>query len=147
MSCIKTFLELQKQRKTGRTKSLKKDQKTKLTRRLYVGWKHSIRAEVYKLISASKGGVQQIVDFNKDLTLDQLIWEIITDIFFSKWDVGAPGFKTGCLRCASGILFWLPNSRDRREWGVFYSWKLFKKMKSTPVRIYLHTELVSYKNF
>lgn len=99
-------------------------------------------------LSKQRGGGQQIVDFNEDLTLNQLISEI-TDIFFPNGmseakDLRLPG---RCLRCAPGILFWLPNSRDRREWGVFYSWKLFKKMKSTPVRIYLHTELVSYKNF
>lgn len=86
------------------------------------------------------------MDFNEDLTLNQLISEI-TDIFFPNGmseakDLRLPG---RCLRCAPGILFWLPNSRDRREWGVFYSWKLFKKMKSTPVRIYLHTELKSFK--
>lgn len=50
-TCIKTILELQKQRRTCRTKSPKKDSKTKLSRPLCVGWSRSIHA--------SKGAVNK----------------------------------------------------------------------------------------
>ena len=80
-SCIKTFLELQKSREI-RTKSPKKDiKKNKLTRRLYVGWKHAINKNVFKIITASKGGGQHVMDLNKDLTLSELTKEI-TEVFF-----------------------------------------------------------------
>lgn len=80
-SCIKTFLELQKSREI-RAKSPKKDiKKNKLTRRLYVGWKHAINKNVFKIITANKGGGQYIMDLNKDLTLSELTKEI-TEVFF-----------------------------------------------------------------
>lgn len=144
MSCIKTFLELQKQRKTGRTKSPKKDQKTKLTRRLYVGWKHSIRAGVYKLISASKGGGQQIVDFNKDLTLNQLISEI-TDIFFPNGMSEAQDLRLDALDVHLASFSGSPIQETDENGESFTVGNYFRKMKSTPVRIYLHTELKSFK--
>lgn len=144
MSCIKTFLELQKQRKTGRTKSPKKDQKTKLTRRLYVGWKHSIRAGVYKLISASKGGGQQIVDFNKDLTLNQLISEI-TDIFFPNGMSEAQDLRLDALDVHLASFSGSPIQETDENGESFTVGNYFRKMKPTPVRIYLHTELKSFK--
>lgn len=86
------------------------------------------------------------MDFNKDLTLNQLISEI-TDIFFPNGMSEAQDLRLDALDVHLASFSGSPIQETDENGESFTVGNYFKKMKLTPVRIYLHTELVSYKNF
>lgn len=134
---MQTFINLKKTRKVQR-KSPKKDTNTKLTRRVYLGWKHEIKPGIYKLIPASKGGGQQILDVHKDLDYCSLHKEV-RDIFFPNGISQAQNLKIEEIKShlASFSGSNLPNFDDE---GGFTVGKYFRNVKSCPVRMYLHTQ-------
>ena len=53
----------------------------KPTRRVYCGWKHAVSPDVFKVVTLSKGGGQQIIDVSKD-TIYEVLEKQILDLYF-----------------------------------------------------------------
>lgn len=137
---VKTFLDLQKRKRT-RKGCIKQDTDycSKATRRLYIGWKHEIRLGTFKLVSASRGGGQQIIDSNKEFDYSSLLKEI-KEIYFPNGISLEQNMKIDDISCylASFSGAALPKMEDE---GGFTVGKYFKSLKTSPVRIYLHTQI------
>jgi hypothetical protein len=110
----------------------------KPTRRIYVGWKH-LTSNVYKIVTVKDGGGQQVIDVNKDSDLEQLK-EIILNIYFPN---GRSEVK--CLELNELGYFIASFSGQQlpglEEFGGFTVGSYCRFVKSSPVRLYLHTFL------
>ncbi|XP_033756612.1 uncharacterized protein LOC117339234 isoform X2 [Pecten maximus] len=135
--CIKKFMDIQNRRKVRR-KSPKKDVKTKLTRRLYVGWKHEVRQGIYKLVSASKGGGQQVLDLHRDTSKAELMREVLT-LFFPGGQSLAQNVTSDEVNYHLASFSGAPIP-DMDGEGGFTVGKYVSHIKTSPIRIYLHTQ-------
>jgi hypothetical protein len=139
---VDKFRELSQSRKKRRAVHNEKrniNRNEKLTRRLYVGWKHQTKATgSFKVVSASKGGGQQTLDVRKESSYTELV-KLICDCYFpngySKWqDLNL-----------NDVTYFIGNFTGEpvpTMDGDFTFAKYLSKQASYPVRLYLHTETV-----
>lgn len=93
---------------------------------------------MFKLVSVGKGGGQQIIDVHKDLDHSSLLKEV-TEVYFPNGFSKAQNLKLEDVfhYVASFSGSTLPLMEEE---GGFTVSKYFKRMKSVPVRMYLHTQ-------
>ncbi|XP_053388509.1 uncharacterized protein LOC128551637 [Mercenaria mercenaria] len=86
---VEKYVELSQPRKKKKVRNEKRNilRNEKPTRRLYIGWKHKATGH-FKIVSASKGGGQRLLDVRKDSSYTELV-KLICDCYFpngySKW--------------------------------------------------------------
>ena len=108
--------------------------KTKDTRRVTVGWLHN-----RKRIVAGKGGGSQDIDVDRHISYADTL-ELFTNIYFPNGENTITGFKIGDMeRCFIASYTGQPINDIIPEDNFTFG-DLVTKMKSSPVRLYLHTE-------
>ncbi|XP_053372911.1 uncharacterized protein LOC123560267 [Mercenaria mercenaria] len=86
---VEKYIELSQPRKKKEVRNGKRNiiRNEKPTRCLYIGWKHKATGH-FKIVSASKGGGQRLLDVRKDSSYTELV-KLICDCYFpngySKW--------------------------------------------------------------
>lgn len=129
-------MELEKSKK--KVKTMKNQVRNeKPSRKIYLGWKHSTELGPYSIMKTKDGGGQQILDVAKETTYQELV-DLISGIYFPRGVSQSKGLQISDLDIfiasfnGTGILE--QTSETEFTVGLY-----FKKIKSTPVRMYLHS--------
>lgn len=109
----------------------------KPTRRVYCGWKHAVSPDVFKVVTLSKSGGQQIIDVSKD-TIYEVLEKQILDLYFPHGKSIAQNVKLSDLNYYLASFSGEPLPRFPNN-GGFTVGKFFEHIKTYPVRVYLHT--------
>lgn len=134
---LKKFFDLKRERvRIQETKKIKRHFKP--TRRIYCGWKHAVRSDVFKVVTLSKGGGQQIIDVSKDTTYEVLEKQIL-DLYFPKARSMAQNLKLSDLNHYLASFSGDPLPRSFQNNHEFTVGNYFDHIKTYPVRVYLHT--------
>lgn len=134
---LKKFFDLKRERvRIQKTKKIKRHFKP--TRRIYCGWKHAVRSDVFKVVTLSKGGGQQIIDVSKDTTYEVLEKQIL-DLYFPKARSMAQNLKLSDLNHYLASFSGDPLPRSFQNNHEFSVGNYFDHIKTYPVRVYLHT--------
>lgn len=139
---VNKFVELsQPKKKKGAARNSKRNanRNEKLTRRLYVGWKHQANAaQAFKVVTASKGGGQQTLDVPKDSSYSEVL-KLICDIYFPQ---GYSKWQNLNLRDVTYFIGNFTGEPLPTMEGRFTLLKYLSQVSSSPVRLYLHTQTV-----
>ena len=140
---VQKYVELSQKKKKRKTHTVRNERSMirneKATRRLYIGWKHQTKQGLYKVVPASKGGGQQVLDVPKQCSHSDLV-KLVCDCYFpngySKWQ----GLHL------KNLMFFIGNFTGEEVptmEGNFTFAKYVLMQPSTPMRLYLHTGTVS----
>ncbi|XP_053387214.1 uncharacterized protein LOC128551002 [Mercenaria mercenaria] len=123
----------------SKSKSNRNSRKMKLTKRLYIGWKHG-HQDLYRLVHPAKGGGQFVQDVNKGCTLSELK-SLLIDLYFPRGHCKAGNLHVNEVDATvvnySGHTLPETIGDDPFTVGLYCD-----SRKSNPVRIYLQTEKV-----
>ncbi|XP_053374839.1 G2/M phase-specific E3 ubiquitin-protein ligase-like [Mercenaria mercenaria] len=130
--CLMRVRHFQTQRKGKGKRGLQYNvnRQEKSTRRILFGWKHMSKKS-YQLITANKGGGSVVLDVPKQSLIDSLK-EQVTEHFFPGGENKIQGLKTEHL-----ILFLATFTGEEVEGNLVDD--ILKNLKSSPVRLYLHS--------
>lgn len=107
------------------------------TLRILCGWKHkpSRQSRTYKIVQNGSGGGNHPLDISKTATKDEVL-EIIAGLFLPEGSCPAQdGLKRVDVTCWVGDFSGNRLGEDFSTMGEYYH-----KRKTTPVRLYLHTD-------